>query len=84
MRRYVCSKHGPHAEEEDDEGDIAVRHRVPARERVLEVVGKADPGPDDAVGTSQRLAGGCGSIRPTASPTNRGIQLLVLWWDDML
>ena len=35
--------HVPQTEEEDDEGDVAVRHRVPTREVVLEVVREADP-----------------------------------------
>ena len=35
--------HVPQTEEEDDEGDVAVRHRVPAREVVLQVVREADP-----------------------------------------
>lgn len=42
-------EHVPHAEEKDDEGDVAMRHRVPGREVVLEFGGEANEGPQDAV-----------------------------------
>ena len=56
--------HVPQTEEEDDEGDVAMRHRVPAREVVLEVVGEANERPVDAArkwrGAEISVSSSCG------------------------